>query len=201
MCRDDEYMYKLNYNIIVTPPSTPSLPCCTHTPLTSPFKKTPQTSSLTAVLWMTELYRWQELPQVSFLSQQKFCQDKRVVTKQSLSWQKCARCDKVMFVATNMCLLHNFVATKVLSWQVYFCHDKHMLVMTKHVKSLNFCHNKIMFVATKVLSWQNIFSCGKFCHNRHIFVTTKDVFCRTILLSQQKLYLYGSPRQWQNYTY
>ena len=136
---------------------------------------------------------------IIFVTTKVLSRQTRCDKTQSLSWQKCARCDKVMFVATNMCFLHNFVATKVLSWQVYFCHDKHMLVMTKHVKSLNFCHNKIMFVATKVLSWQNIFSCGKFCHNRHIFVTTKDVFCRTILLSQQKLY--GSPRQWQNYTH
>ena len=124
MCRDDEYMYKLNYNIIVTPPSTPSLPCCAHTPLTSPFKKTPQTSSLTAVLLMTELYRWQELPQVSFLSQQKFCQDKRVVTKHSL----CR--DKNVLVVTKLCLLRQTCVCCIILSQQKFCHDKYIFVMT-----------------------------------------------------------------------
>ena len=56
-------------------------------------------------------YHWRELPQVSFLSRQKFCRD------------------KIMFVATNICRdknifchnKHDFVATSVLlSRQAYF---------------------------------------------------------------------------------
>ena len=69
-----------------------------------------------------QAYHWWELPEV-YLYQKYFC------------------CDK-MFVKT-FCLLchdkHVFAATKVLSWQAYFRHDKrHVFFCDKHV-----------FVATK----------------------------------------------------
>ena len=48
-----------------------------------------------------EGYHWSELPQVSFLSKQKFCRGKHV------------------FIQKNM-----FVAMKVLSRQAYFCRDQ-----------------------------------------------------------------------------
>ena len=72
-------------------------------------------------------YHWQELPQISFLWQQKFCHD------------KCACHDK-----------HVFVMTKHV-----FCHDKSMLIATKLVMT-NICHDKHVFV-TKVLSSQAYF--------------------------------------------
>ena len=37
---------------------------------------------------------------------------------------------------------HNFVATKVLSWQPYFCCDKRYVCRAK-----NFCHSKVVLVA------------------------------------------------------
>ena len=65
------------------------------------------------------------------------------------------------------------VATKVLSWQAYFCCDKHMFVTTKHI----FCRNKSMLVVTKPLSWQTCLSQQKLCLGKHTFVAAKDVFC------------------------
>ena len=100
-----------------------------------------------------EVYHWPELPQVWFLLQQKFCCNKHVfvMTSMCLSWQK------VSFVATEVCLLwqnfchdkqryachkksfvatkifchdkHNFVTTKLLSWQAYFCHNKRRVLV------------------------------------------------------------------------
>ena len=43
------------------------------------------------------------------------------------------------FVVTNMCLCvfccdkHNFVATKVLSWQTYFCRDKRRVLLRQKI--------------------------------------------------------------------
>ena len=56
-------------------------------------------------------YHWQELPQVSFLSQQKFCRNKRVfvATKHVL----CR--NKSMLVMTILSQNSIFVATKLLS--------------------------------------------------------------------------------------
>ena len=102
------------------------------------------------VLRRASLYHWQELPQVSFLSQQKFYRDKHVFCR-----------TKSIFSRRDN---HNFVATKVLSRQAYFCHDK-------QVSSNN-------FVATKVLSRQ-----AYFCRDKR----------RVLCLSRQKLYLWQLP--------
>ena len=74
-------------------------------------------------------YRGRELPQVSFLSRQTFCHDKR------------------MFVATNTCLWRQNTSFFVFS----FC-DKSMLAATI---SLAGAATSIIFVATNVLSRQN----------------------------------------------
>ena len=79
------------------------------------------------------------------------------------------------------------VVTKVLSWQAYFCHNKHVFVMTKHV----FCHDKSMLVVPKII-----------CCDKHNFVATSifllwqktcPVFVATKLLSRQKWYLWQLP--------
>ena len=100
-----------------------------------------------------------------------FCNNK------TLSWQTCVCCDKCVFVATEHffflrqkyacrgkknCSKIVFVATNIccnkhnLSWQAYFCHDKHMFVITKR-----------SFVMTEVCLWQ------KFCRYKIMFVATK----------------------------
>ena len=86
------------------------------------------------------LYRWLELPQVSFLSRQIFCRNKHVFVETKHVFCR----DKSMHVAT-----------KLLSRQTRVCRDKHNFIATsvrlsrqKHV-----CRNKSMlrFVATKII--------------------------------------------------
>ena len=82
---------------------------------------------ITIQLHFTEdIYHWQELPQVSFLSWQKFC------------------CDKLTFVMTNMCLLLLNI----------FCRNKSMLDMTCLSQQTWFCHNKSFVEASILLSCQ-----------------------------------------------
>ena len=66
------------------------------------------------------------------------------------------------------CNKHVFVATKVLSRQAYFCHDKRP-VLTRQTRV---CRDKSKLVATKLLPWQNYVCC-----NKHTSIATKDVFC------------------------
>ena len=118
-------------------------------------------------------YHWLELPQVSFLSWQKFCHDKHVY------------CDKHMFVATKH----------------IFCHDKSMLVMTSYntltFVTINTCLSwqDRSFVVTKVclsLSQQIlvvtniILSRQMFCRDNHNFVTTKLVFLQQAYFRRYK---------------
>ena len=127
----------------------------------------------------THTSHWRELPQVSFLSWEKFCRNKHVfvtpglvpsfvATKVCWSWQNLSRqtyfChDKIMFIAT-----------KVVSRQAYFCHDKHVFVATKHV----FCYNKSVLVTTNM----------KFLSRQAYFYHDKRR-----VLSRQKLYLWHLP--------
>ena len=128
-------------------------------------------------------YHWRELPQVSFLLQQKFCRD------------------ELVFVATNTCLSQqntSFVVSKVcLPWQNCVCHDKvflsrqtrvcrykHAFVTTKDMFccDTHVCHDKSRLVTTKLcLLWQ------KFCCNKNMFVATNTY------LSGQKWYLWQLP--------
>ena len=85
------------------------------------------------------------------LSQQKFCHDKINVCTFVASKIFC--CDK-----------HNFVATKILSQQM-FCFGRDTLVMTKEV----FCRDKSMLVATELLSRQTCV-----CHDK-TFVAIKMI--------------------------
>ena len=95
------------------------------------------------------------------LSQQTFC----------LPQRKYACCDKHVchnetFVATNICLdKHNFVTTKVLLPQAYFCRGKHVFFATENV----FCCNKSMLVTTKKLLQQTCV-----CRDKG-FVATKNL--------------------------
>ena len=97
---------------------------------------TPTSLNLRQVLVLLQseqcLYPWRELPQVSFLSQQKFCHN------------------NYLFVTTNTCLSRqnlSFVVTKVcLSWQnvnvvttKYFCRDKNTCYC---LSQQNFCRDK-----------------------------------------------------------
>ena len=68
------------------------------------------------------------------LSQQKFCHDKHT------------------FVTTICHDKNNFVATKVKSWQVYFCRDKRLALswQTCLSQQTHVCHDKT-FVATQIL--------------------------------------------------
>ena len=90
-------------------------------------------------------------------------------------------CDKT-FVATNICChKHNFVTTKLLLWQAYFCGSKHANM--SFVKAKIYCCDKHNFVMTKAclprqkrcfvapnmcLLWQKTCDkndiCGSSCH-------------------------------------
>ena len=97
-----------------------------------------------------------------------FCRDKHVLfaSRQNTS-----------FVATNSDI-HNFVATKVLSRQAYFCRDKHVFVVanlpfvaTKICLSREknvYCRDESLLVAAKVLPRQN-----HVC--RDVFVTSENL--------------------------
>ena len=92
-----------------------------------------------------ENYHWRQLPQVSFLSQQKFCHDKHefAATKHVFCRDKSTLViTKLLSKQTRVCHDKSFVE------KAYFCRDKHMFVTTKHV----FCCDKSMPVATKLLS-------------------------------------------------
>ena len=80
------------------------------------------------------------------------------------------------------------VATKLLSWQAYFCHNRHVFVSTKHI----FCCDKSMLVTTKPLSRQSYFCCNKTCHDKYLswqtFSHNKLTFVMTsTCLSQQNM--------------
>ena len=112
-------------------------------------------------------YHWGELPQVPFLSRQKFCRDKHV------------------FVATK----HVFVPTKYLSRQAYFCRDKKRvcrdkskLVVTKLLSRQNYvCCDKSIFAYAHTPK--------KMC-----FVLSRQTrVCRNTCLSRQKDILMTDP--------
>ena len=138
---------------------------------------------------MVRKYHWRELPQVSFLSRQKFCRRTRVCRDKTrlLSRQKYACRDKT-FVVTNISPDKH----KLFSRQAYFCRDKITFVATSLLLSQQICVllRQTRLVSTKVcLSRQKFYSC------KHTFVATKDVFCpdkrrvlsrRTCVSSRQK---------------
>ena len=67
----------------------------------------------------------------------------------------------------------------------YFCHDKHVFVVTKLCL---FCHNKIMFVVTKLVATRRFLSPQKtFFVITNVFVATK------VCLSWWKVYLWQLP--------
>ena len=111
-------------------------------------------------------YHRQQLPQVLFLLQQKFCCDKHVFVA-----------TKDMFCHEKVCMpqqnfwrdkwQNNFVTC--LSQQNFCCHKRHVLSWQKHV-----CRDKNKFVATKRLLQQT-----RVCHNKGFVMTS-------ILLSRQK---------------
>ena len=124
------------------------------------------------------------------LSQQNFCCDKHifVTTKHvfcynktcQLLWEKYA-CHNKTFVVTNIfccdkhillqkkfcCDKHDFVVKKVLLWQAYFCHCKHVFVVTKYVfccdkrVMTNICRDKSFLLTDTFLLRQ------KFCRGKH----------------------------------
>ena len=116
---------------------------------------------------VVETYYWWELPQVSFLSRWKFCCDKHLffMTNTCLSWQNMSFVvtkvclSQHIFVATNICHNNSFVTTKI------FCGDKHKYFATKVLSRQSyFCHNKRC-----VLSWQTHVCCNR------SFVATKMI--------------------------
>ena len=91
---------------------------------------------------MSDLHLWRVLPQISFLSRQKFCFDKHVfdATKHVFC------CDKSMLAATKRLSRQNFVCSDkrqiFVATKDVFCRDKQTCV----------CRDKIMFVATNVVA-------------------------------------------------
>ena len=113
------------------------------------------------------------------------------VTTKVLSWQTCFVTTNTSFVATKLCFSwqkfcgkfccccnkHNFVETKVLSGQVYFCHNKHVccdktcrLLWQKYA-----CWDKTFVMTNTCLSWQAYFRCDK----RHVlwWLLSQPNFC------------------------
>ena len=124
-----------------------------------------------------------------------FCREKNMLVATKLCLPRPTRVsrDKTCF-ATNICRnKHNFVATKVLSQQAYFCRDKHMsFVATKVCLSRqNFCRDKIMFVATKLcLSVSKKYLPRlRFCRNKHTFVAKNICRATSIRLLRQAYFL------------
>ena len=98
-------------------------------------------------------YHWRELPQLSFLSRQKFCRDKHVLSRQKY------------FVATKIFRRDKgFVATSILlPRQTRDCRDKSKLVFeaTKNY----FCRDKDVIGPTKIIlvaAPANVLSCLRF---------------------------------------
>ena len=123
--------------------------------------------------WL-KMYYWQEQPQVSFLSWQKFC------------------CNKHMLVTKHV-FCHNksmLVATKLLSWQHYVCHNKHL-------------SRQAYFSCDKrcVLSWQTCVCWNKTFVVTKVFVVTQKKIASKLLLQQAyfcvcKNYTCGGSHQW-----
>ena len=86
--------------------------------------------------------------------------------------------------ASSLCTIQPCITGR--SWHKYlFCHDKHMLVMSKHV----FCCDKSMLVMTEDFVTTNI------CCNKHFVATS-------ILLSWQKYACHKKTFvSWQNYVF
>ena len=148
-------------------------------------------------IWVTQpviqqdLYHRRELPQVSFLSWQKFCCNKTRVCHNKtclLLRQKYAClgqnfcCNKILFVMTKKIVTtkfsswQRFVATNIcLLRQTYFCRDKSKLVVTKPLlqqimfdewfKKAYFCCNK-----RHVLPQQT----PAVCHDKDILVAAPN---------------------------
>ena len=156
-------------------------------------------------------YHWREVPQVSFLTRQKFLSSHKhfVVTNMCcdktclLTWQKYACHDNIMFVAaknvvTNMCLLR----------QTCICCDKASIATSMRLSQRlllqqtckvslpwqNVCCDKKMFAATKDLSRQ-----AYFCHDKtlllfffsffKLFVTTKMILVEASANDRERLCL------------
>ena len=105
-----------------------------------------------SVILPVNVYHWQELPQVSFLSWQTrvtkhiFCCNKSVLFVK----KNCG--DKIMFVVTKLLLRQIFVPTNMcLLRQKYICHNK-TFVTTSILSSQQ--KTWFVFVATKILSRQ-----------------------------------------------
>ena len=102
---------------------------------------------------------WRELPQVSFLSRQKYaCRDKTFrATNTCLSQQICVSTN-ILSRQNIFCRdKHNFVSTKVLSRQAYFCCDKRRLLsrQTRVCRDKTFVAAKMILVAAHASdSWQ-----------------------------------------------
>ena len=100
-------------------------------------------------------YYWRELPQVSFLSQQKFCLDKHVCRdKTCLLLQQKYACrvvvTKTLFVVAKLCLSRQ---TRV-HHEDFCCCDKHTFVTTKDL----FCRDKHVFASTNVFVMTKLLS-------------------------------------------
>ena len=125
-----------------------------------------------------------------------FCRDKHmfVMTKHVFCHNKNVCHDKHIFVMTKVDK-HNFVATKVLLRQAYFCCNKHVFVATK----VSLCCDKSMLVATKLLSQQTrvcldkYLSQQKFCHDKNILSRPTQKH-----LSRQKWNLWQLPPMIEN---
>ena len=105
-------------------------------------------------------YHWGELPQVPFLSRQKFCRDKHV------------------FVATK----HVCVPRKYLSRQAYFCRDKKRVCRDKSKLVVTKLLSRQKYICIRTHTQKDVF-----CRDKLVFVAN---FCRNTCLSRQKVYLW-----------
>ena len=118
------------------------------------------------------LYYWRELPQVLFLSRQKFCRYKHVFVETKHVFCR----DKSMLAVT-----------KLLSRQNHVCRDKICLSRQAYC-FIMFHFTRVLSQQTRVCRDRSKLVATKICLSRqtYFFFTTKDVFVATKLLSRQK---------------
>ena len=136
-------------------------------------------------------WHWQELPQVSFLSQQTpVCHDKQVFVM-----TKPVFChDKSMLFATKLWCDKSFVLTSILlSRQKYACNDK-TFVPTKLLRQI--------FVVTKQFFQDKSFVTNiLLLQQKTCFLSRQTCVCHSMCLLRQKFccnknYTCGSSHQW-----
>ena len=109
-------------------------------------------------------FHWRELPQVYFLSQQKYCRDKHLFCRdKGMLAATIFFCRDTTFLVINICRDKTFLTTSILLSRQKTCFVMtNMFVTTKQsLLRQNFCRDQILFVATKICLSRQIFCCDK----------------------------------------